>query len=273
MDWARDLPGRILRGDMMIGILSVDDVGLAPKAMRKAWECGIKEALLDLGNWLASPPYGDPDPAGARTAFREAIGAGVPGAKLRYVEFLWFYCRDTATVTEQREAFEMVDALAKDGEDTGRVFYVLGLLTCQGFGAQADPVRACELQTKAAEMGDADAMFEAYIYHEMGMGVEKDSGTAMRYLQRAAEKGHGRGMYNLAAYLATGRGMPKDLVKAAEWYTRAAEAGNVRATLNLAMMYAKGEGVKKNLEQAKQLFDEADYMGLDVSGARASVGL
>ena len=46
---------------MMIGILSADEVALAPKAPHRASDCGIKEALVDLGNWLAAPPIGDPD--------------------------------------------------------------------------------------------------------------------------------------------------------------------------------------------------------------------
>jgi hypothetical protein len=46
---------------MMIGILSADEVALAPKALHRASDCGIKEALGDLGNWLAAPPIGDPD--------------------------------------------------------------------------------------------------------------------------------------------------------------------------------------------------------------------
>jgi TPR repeat protein len=38
-------------------------------------------------------------------------------------------------------------------------------------------------------------------------------------------------------------------------------------------MYAKGEGVARDIEHAKRHFDEAEYMGLDVSQMRASVGL
>jgi hypothetical protein len=60
--WVKELRGRILRGDMMIGILSVDEVALAPKALRKASDFGIEGALLDLGDWLAAPPFGQPDP-------------------------------------------------------------------------------------------------------------------------------------------------------------------------------------------------------------------
>lgn len=271
--WAIDLRGRILRGDMMIGILSADDVALAPKVLRRANDCGIKEALLDLGDWLAVPPIGEPDLVGTREAFREAIVAGAENAKLRFAEFVWFYCRETATAEEQAEAYQMARDVSNHEDDGGRATHLLGLLTCNGFGAQPDPTRASELQLDAASKGNADALFELYLYREMGIGVPKDSKVAMEFLQNAAAKGHNRAMYNLATYLAMGRGLPKDLLKAAEWYFKASEAGNVRATANLAMMFAKGEGVRKDLDQAKLLFDEADYMGLDVSEARASVGL
>jgi TPR repeat protein len=83
----------------------------------------------------------------------------------------------------------------------------------------------------------------------------------------AAAKGHSRDVQPGGIF----GGLPKDLAKAAEWHFKASKAGNVRATANLAMMYAKDEGVRKDLGQAKLLFDEADYMGLDVSEAPASV--
>lgn len=117
--WANDLRGRILRGDMMIGILSADEVALAPTALRKASDCGIKEALLELGNWLALPPIGEPDLVGARAAFREAMLADVKDAKLRFVEYIWFYCRDTATLEEQTEAQQLARELS-NVDDNGR---------------------------------------------------------------------------------------------------------------------------------------------------------
>lgn len=273
VDWARELSGRIVRGDMMIGILSPDEVALAPKALRKAKECGIDAALLDLGNWLAAPPFGEPDAMAAEVAFREAMAASVPGARLRLVEFVWFFCRDTASDERKREVYLLAEELAETDSREGRALHLLGLMTSAGFGTQADPHSACAMQEKAAEMGDADAMFEAWLHYDMGLGVAKNSAVGLGYLRRAADCGQPRAMYNMAACLATGRGMARDLASAAEWYLRSSEAGNVRATANLAMMYAKGEGVKKDVEHAKMLFDEAEYMGLDVSGARASVGL
>ena len=272
IDWTRELRGRILRGDMMIGILSAEEVSLAPAALRRASDCGIKEALLDLGNWLAAPPFGEPDLAGARAALRDAIAAGVKGAQLRFVEFLWFHCRKTATQEERSEAHEMARELLPVDDD-GHATYLLGLLTFGGFGIEADGKRANELQLAAASKGYTNALFELFLYREMGIGGPKDSREAVEFLRLAAARGHSRAMYNLAAYLATGRGVPKDLAKAAEWYSKASNAGNVRATANLAMMYAKGEGVPRDLDQAKLLFDEAEYMGLDVAQARASVGL
>lgn len=270
--WTEELRGRILRGDMMLGILSVDEVALVPAALRRASDSGVKEALLHLGNWLAAPPIAEPDLAGARAAFREAIAAGVKGAKLRFVEFVWFYCRETATAEEQTEVYQMAQELS-EVDDDGHAIYLLGLMTCNGFGTLADPKLAYERHLAAWSKGNIDALFELSLYREMGIGVPKNSKVAMEFLQLAAALGQSRAMYNLAAYLATGRGVSQDLAKAVEWYSKASEAGNVRATANLAMMYARGEGVAKDLDRARLLFDEADYLGLDVSEARASVGL
>jgi len=272
LDWAMELPGRILRGDMMIGMLPVEEAMLAPRALRRASECGVASALIFLGDWLAAPPVGTPDLSGARQAFRDAIAADVPDAKVAFVKFLWFRCRDDAAPEEQREAFSIAEELSKRNSDDAGALYLLGLMTSGGFGTQADPSRAHEILAKAAEMGNADAMFEIYLYHELGIGVQKNPVEALEYLKRAAEMRHRRAMYNLAAYLATGRGVPKDSAKAAEWYKRSSDAGNPRATANLAMMYAKGEGVEKDLERAKLLFDEADYMGVDVSEMRIALG-
>lgn len=272
VETVRGLRGRILAGDMMIGLLTADEVALAPTALRRAADYGIKEALLDLGDWLAEPPIGEPDLTGANSAFREAMAVGANNAKLRFVEFIWFYCRETVTADEQAEAFEIAQELSKE-DNGGRATYFLALMTCQGFGTEADPGRANELQAVAASKGSNDALFELYLYSELGIGVPKNPPKALEFLQLAAARGQSRAMYNLGAYLATGRGLPKDLAKAAEWYLKASEAGNVRATANLAKMYAKGEGVARDIERAKLLFDEAEYMGLDVSEARASVGL
>ena len=67
--------------------------------------------------------------------------------------------------------------------------------------------------------------------------------------------------------------MPKNIPEAVEWYERAADAGNPSAMIGLAVIYATGDGVEVNQELAEQLFDQADYCGMDASRVRKQVGL
>lgn len=272
-NWAGNLRGRILRGDMILGVLSTDEVALAPAALRKAASLGLPSALLQLGEWLARPPFGKSNLLEAEEALQEAVDTGVSGAEIQLVRLRWFYRRETASAAEQREAFGLLEKLAADGPGDAEVLHLLGLLTCQGFGTDRDPAAAADLQKGAAELGSASALFELFLHHKTGLGVPVDEQGALAFLRRSADAGHPRAMYNMGALLATGSGLPKDLAAAVDWYERAADAGNVRATVTLAAMYAKGEGVARDIDHAKELFDEAEYLGLDVSAIRKAVGL
>jgi TPR repeat protein len=266
--WAQELRGRIVRGDMMIGILSVEEVAKAPLALERAASCGLQDAWIELARWYAKPPFGSADMTKAEQALRTAIAAQVPGAALEVVRLRWFYHRDEASADDRREAFEFAQDAVAANRDDGVATYFLGLLTCQGFGTAADPAAAVALQRRAASLGNADAMFELYVHLQTGLGVPRDETGAFAALQQAADAGHPRAMYNMGAFFATGQNVPKDLAAAVDWYTRASDAGNLRATAMLAVMYARGEGVQQDLERARELFDEADYMGFDTSELR-----
>ncbi|HKD27280.1 MAG TPA: tetratricopeptide repeat protein [Xanthobacteraceae bacterium] len=271
--WVEDLRGRVLAGEMMIGILSEREVARAPQALERAIGCGADEAWIALADWYASPPYGEPDLVAAPATLRRAIAMNVNGARLRLAEMQWYYRRAEASPTEQTEAYTTAQSLAEADPGNAAALYLQGLLLHQGFGVVADPAGAAQLQCKAAALAHAPAMFEAYIHYETGSGVARDSVRAFRYLQDAADAGHPRALYNLGACYATGRGVSKDFAVAADWYRKAAKAGNPRAMATLGAMYAAGQGVEQNLERAAQLFDEAEYMGLDVSHLREGVGL
>jgi TPR repeat protein len=116
-------------------------------------------------------------------------------------------------------------------------------------------------------------MLEAFIHHETGLGVPQDSARAFGYLEQAAEAGDPRALYNMGAYCATGRMVRQDMAEAAKWYRKAADAGHIKALATLAVMYATGDGVAQDTEHAAELFDEAEYLGLDVEAMRESVGL
>jgi TPR repeat protein len=271
--WVEDLRGRVLAGEMMLGILSAQEVSRAPQALERAIACGVDQGWIALADWYASPAYGAPDLTLALATLRGAIAAGVLAARLRLAELQWHYRRAEATATERSEAYAIAQSLADADPADAAAVYLQGLLLHQGFGVPANPAHAAQLQCKAAALSHSPAMFEAYILNETGSGVVRDSARALRYLQDAAAAGHSRALYNLGACYATGRGVAKDFAAAAEWYRKAAEAGNPRALATLGAMYAAGQGVERNPKQAAQLFDEAEYMGLDVSHLREAAGL
>lgn len=258
---------------MMIGILAADEVDQAPLALRRAAECGIHSAFIELSKWFAAPPYGEPDLLSAEEVLRQPIERGVPGALTQFARVRYFYRRDDTTPEEQREAYEILaNAAAMDSPESEHL-YLLGLFTSQGFGITPAPADAFALHQRAAALGNADAMFELYAHYQSGLGVRRDEAAAFAWNLAAAEAGSARAMYNMGAFCATGMHVPKDLARAVEWYKRASEAGNLRATATLAMMYATGEGVQQDRNQAQQLFDVADYLGYDTSALRESVGL
>jgi TPR repeat protein len=273
VEWATSARNQIARGDMMIGILAPDDVQKIPLAYRAAAQQGETDAWVTLAWWHANPPFGKPDLAAAEQALEAAINAKVPSAPLELVKIRWFFKRETATPIEQKEAYRIVSGIVESDPNHAEGVYFLALLTTHGFGIAASADSGFLLQRKAADLGSADAMFELYIHYANGLGVAVDEPAALDACRRAAEAGHSRAMYNLGAYNASGRGMPKNIPEALKWYERAADAGNPSAMLGLAVIYAMGDGVEKDLDYAEQLFDQADYCGLDVSHVRKQVGL
>lgn len=273
VDWFGELRGRIIRGDMMLGILSPDEVALVPAALRKAAALGLPSALLQLGDWLARPQFGKPNLQEAEAVLQGAVATGVPGAEIELVRLRWFLRRETASAAQQNEAFGLLERFVAERPGDAEVVYFLGLLTCHGFGTDANPAAAAVLQKSAGELGSADALFELFLYYKAGLGVSVDEQVALAFLRRAADAGHHRALYNMGAFHATGSGFPKDLAAAVDWYERAANAGNLRATAMLGAMYARGEGTERDIEHAKELFDEAEYMGLDVTNIRKAVPL
>lgn len=271
--YVRELPGRVLSGDMMVGLLTAAEIEKAPAALALAAGLGERVAWLELARWHANPPFGEQDLPGMERALEKARAAGVQGADLELVRLRWFYRRESATPEEQREAFEIARALAAGTPADPEAIYFLGLLTCQGFGAPPDPAAAVTLQRTAADLGHADAMFELCVYYANGIGLAQSAADSFAWMRKAAQAGQPRAMYNMGACCATGRNTPVDLAAAADWYARASDRGNLQATAMLATMYARGEGVERDEERALELFDEADYLGFDTSSFRAAVGL
>jgi TPR repeat protein len=273
VEWAADIRNRIARGDMVLGILAPEEVEKIPAAYRAAAQQGEADAWLLLAWWHAQPQYGKPNLEAAEQVLKAAIDAKVPNARIELVKIRWFFKRDTATASEKSEAYHFVSGIVEADPKNADGVYFLALLTTHGFGVATSPSAGFALQQQAAALGNANAMFELYIHYANGLGIAANEAAALDACRQAAEAGHSRAMYNLGAYNASGRGMPKNIPEALKSYERAASAGNPSAMVGLAVIYATGDGVDTDREYATQLFDQADYCGMDVSRVRNQVGL
>lgn len=125
--------------------------------------------------------------------------------------------------------------------------YELGLLYYNGESwLPSDYAISLDYHQKAAALGNADAMFELYVYYATGIGTDIDPDTAIDWNMKAANAGSDRACYNLGAFYATGNGVPQDMDNAIKWYEKASELGNIRATETLGLMYRYGEGVPQD---------------------------
>jgi len=129
--------------------------------------------------------------------------------------------------------------------------YELGLLHHNGESWLApDYAVSLDYHQKAAALGNADAMFELYVYYARGIGTEIDTETATDWNVKAADAGSDRACYNMGTFYATGNGLPQDMEEAVKWYEKASQLGNFRATETLGVMYRYGDGVPRDVAKA-----------------------
>ncbi len=115
--------------------------------------------------------------------------------------------------------------------------------------------------TKAAELGDSDAMNNLGECYVNGDGVDKNAETAIKWYTKAAELGNTNAMVNLGACCANGDGVEKSVETAVKWFTKAAELGDSTAMFNLGLCYKIGDGVEKSDETAVKWFTQAAELG------------
>jgi TPR repeat protein len=97
---------------------------------------------------------------------------------------------------------------------------------------------------KAADAGDARAMYSLGLMLETGDHAPKDLEAAYALYEKAADRGLADGAINLAVALAEGKGVDKNLPRAYALLTQASQAGSARATYDLAEFAEHGYGGK-----------------------------
>ncbi|MBN1499898.1 MAG: sel1 repeat family protein [Spirochaetes bacterium] len=269
--WISSTNNKILRGDLMIGIMDIDEAYKIPAAYEKLIRCGKNEAFEGLAEWYAYPPVGEADCQKADECYMKMMELGIPGADFTLAQFRWFKRRYELSDSEKAESLALLDEDIKNGLTEAMV--LKGYMIADGFGGYPDIPEAVEIFKKAAEMGNTDAMFELYVYYSTGNGIPEDPEAAFRYNAEAAEKGHDRAMMNMGSFFATGRYVEKDINEAVEWYKKAAGKGNERAAYILGVMYCSGDEIEKNTELGLEYFEIAEMNGYDYDAVQEMLEL
>ncbi len=118
-------------------------------------------------------------------------------------------------------------------------------------GLEKDPSKGAVLLDKAAQLGDADAMFRLALLYENGVGVPKDSGKADEYVRSAAKQDHPIACFFLGMKIMSGAGEDREkIAQAVQLIGFAAESGEAQAQFVYGSLFQNGQGVEKDLAQA-----------------------
>lgn len=182
----------------------------------------------------------------------------------------------------QQSAYQFFQTAANFFRDASSIGYV-GVSYRNAWGVpNKDYAKAIDNLTKAAEMGDRNAMDNlAAIYDSgeaMASGTPQNFAKAREWYEKAGEGPDGltASMVNLARLYEGGRGLAApDPATAREWYEKAAskprkgpprapddfEAGQAEAMFALGKLYEDGRGVTADPVKAREWYREAAKAG------------
>jgi TPR repeat protein len=137
------------------------------------------------------------------------------------------------------KAFSNFEKSAELGLNQG--LYKLAGFYFNGVATDRNEPWGVELLGRAANAGHSQALNDmGVIAFEGTHGQAKDNDKAFAYFTRAAEMGNAEAMKNLAVFYRDGLGRPADPVQELKWYALARLAGYSAPQLNAAMEKVKG---------------------------------
>jgi TPR repeat protein len=116
-----------------------------------------------------------------------------------------------------------------------------------------DPQKSFDLNSRAAESGNHDAVLAMGWFYHNGVGVEPDMNLAKRWYKKSARQGEPMAMFGLGQ-LAYDQGEYAD---AMAWFKRAAEKGHSRSLFWIGKLFWKGRGVHVDRKLAISFFRKA----------------
>jgi len=237
------------------------------KALHEVAIGGHPDAWIDYGRCLWNGFGVTEDREAAIDAYKHAAELGSDyGAYIAAYSLYW-------TFERYDEAYRYAESALKGKDPDGKVRYLLGLMAYNGRGRTRDVAESLRLHQEAAARGNADAMFELFVYAIQGIGGDRS--RAVSYLMEAGKRDQPRAAANLGALYATGQmqGIPKDLTQSIKWYQRAADLGVGRAAAALGAMSLRGEGMVRDPVAAEVYFKRAEELEFDVDTYLQKIGL
>lgn len=145
----------------------------------------------------------------------------------------------------------MEESMADD-----KLYYRLGSMNMTGTGTEVDLEQARYYFEKAAELGNADALYglgKLYLKQEF---PDYDPYKAVEYLERSAAKDNAFAKYQLGKLLCQGEMVPKDIARGLPLLEELAEAGVTFASHIAGKVYLKEEGWQ-DIKKAILYFQQA----------------
>lgn len=144
--------------------------------------------------------------------------------------------------------FDDLQARAEAGDGESKV--ILGDLYLNGWGVEADPVRAADLFREAVELGVTPALNRLALMTRDGTGMEADPEAAAALFEQALDAGDAKGGFYLGNMYREGKGVDIDHARALTHYERAALMGHPLSQYNLGAMILSGYGTLADPAQA-----------------------
>ena len=145
--------------------------------------------------------------------------------------------------------------------DTEAIF-ILGKMLADGVGFERDTRLAYTYILKSAQHGYSPAQLTLAMMYDRGNGTDIDKKQATRWYLAAAAKGESEAFMPLGIRYLDGRYLPKDEEQAVKYLKRSAASGNREADVVLAKLYRDGTGVARDPARAAKHFKVAAESGV-----------
>lgn len=209
------------------GALVIDGDGPGAVAiLRAASEAGDLQASHSLGTCYRKGVGVNSSPSTAVGIWKRAADAGSTESMISLSDM---YFTGEGVRSDRDQAISLCERAAAAGNPMG--LRNLGVIFEEGpFGIDVDLAKAATYFRRAADQGEANAMFRLARLLLRGSGIEKDVDAAFRYFEQSSDLGDLEGTVALAYLCMSGlEGYQEDSIKGEKLYRKAAKMGEPRA--------------------------------------------